>query len=130
MASDTIKSWRSASEEEVRELARAWADDADEENGDVQQTVVMMNFTALARIQWAFILEAIALARTEDQLGALAAGPMEHLLGHHGDDYIALFEKHAAEDAKFAVAVRGMWQYKISDENWRRIEAIRRRSVQ
>lgn len=84
MASDTMKSWRSASEEEVRELARAWADDADEENG----------------------------------------------LGHHGDDYIPLFEKHAAEDAKFAAAVRDMWQYKISDENWRRIEAIRRRSEQ
>lgn len=130
MASDTMKSWRSASEEEVRELARACADGADEENGDVQQTVVMMNFTAPARIQWAFILEAIALARTEDQLGAIAAGPMEHLLGHHGDDYIPLFEKHAAEDAKFAAAVRDMWQYKISDENWRRIEAIRRRSEQ
>ena len=125
-----MKSWKQASEEDVRELARAWAADVAEEDSDLQQSVVMMNFTAPANVQWAFILEAIARAQTEDQLGAIAAGPMEHLLGHHGDDYIELFEERSATDSKFAAAVRGMWQYKMSDDNWRRIEAIKHRSRQ
>ena len=60
----------------------------------------------------------------------LAAGPMEHLLGADGDAYIGRFEKHAAEDPRFAKAVIGMWQSSISDANWQRIEAIKRRRTE
>jgi hypothetical protein len=127
VARDPIESWRDASEEDVEALARDWAEDLECKDEGVQGAVVMMNFTAPPHIQWKFILEAVALAQTKEQLGALAAGPMEHLLGHHGDDYVEKFEQRAAADSKFARAVTGMWQYMISNENWRRIEAVQRR---
>jgi hypothetical protein len=122
-----MRSWRNATEEDVRALARAWADDVEQ---NVGQLIVMMNFTAPPELQWQFIVEAMLLAKTEDQLGDLAAGPMEHLLGKHGDAYIDLFESHAAADPKFAKAVRGVRKYMMSDENWRRIEAIKGRLKQ
>src|SRR5262245_55249705 len=59
---------------------------------NVGQSVVMMNFTATPEHQWQFILAAIARA-SDDELGHIAAGPMEHLLGWHGDKYIEKVEQ-------------------------------------
>src|SRR5215510_2061139 len=50
---------------------------------NVGHSVVMMNFTARPEHQWQFILAAITHA-SDDELGHIAAGPMEHLLGKHG----------------------------------------------
>ena len=49
-----------------------------------------MNFTAPADVQWSFLKAAVTAAETDDELGAIAAGLFEHLLGSHGDEYIAL----------------------------------------
>ena len=89
---------------------------------------VLMNFTAPPNVQWEYILAAVLLAQNEDQLDALAAGPMEHLLATHGDDYIDQFEALAASNSKFATAVEGVWQNRMSDTVWSRVEAIKRRS--
>ena len=47
----------------------------------------MMNFTARPEHQWQFILAAVVHA-SDDELGHIAAGPVEHLLGKHGEKYI------------------------------------------
>ena len=59
--------------------------------------VVPMNFTASANAQWKFIVAAYWHGN-EKTHGHLAAGPVEHLLGNHGDQYISLFEQMAADD--------------------------------
>ena len=56
---------------------------------DVGQAVVMMNFTADPDQQWQFVRSAVAHAKSDDELGHIAAGPVEHLLGRHGESLIA-----------------------------------------
>lgn len=90
--------------------------------------VVLMNFTAPAENQWAFILYAIEAAKTDDELGAIAAGPFEHLLGWHGPAYIDAVEARALSDPKFARMTTYAWQYKMSDDVWRRVQAIQARA--
>ncbi len=82
--------------------------------------VVPMNFTASADSQWKFIVTAYWRGNEETH-GQLAAGPVEHLLGKHGDQYIALVEQMADDDPLFAKMLRGCYQNQMSDEVWRRL---------
>jgi|tagenome__1003787_1003787.scaffolds.fasta_scaffold20436760_1 hypothetical protein len=82
--------------------------------------VVPMNFTASPEAQWKFIVAAFA-SGNESTHGHLAAGPVEHLLGNHGDRYIESFEKMAADDPRFAKMLIGCNKYRMSDEVWRRL---------
>ena len=91
---------------------------------NVCQSVVMMNFTARPEHQWQFILAAIAHA-SDDELGHIAAGPMEHLLGKHGDKYIEKVEQRAEADPRFARMLAGVWKYMMSDHVWARVEALK-----
>jgi hypothetical protein len=93
----------------------------------VGQAVAMMNFAAAPEQQWLFIRSAVAQAATDDELGHVAAGPLEHILGRHGDQYIAAVEEEAARDAKFARMLTGVWKYMMSDEVWGRVQAIQAR---
>ena len=86
----------------------------------------MMNFTATPDQQWRFILAAIAHA-SDEELGHIAAGPVEHLLGKHGDRYIGEIERRAESDPKFARMLSGVWKYMMSDEVWARVEALKAR---
>jgi hypothetical protein len=94
---------------------------------EVGKAVVMMNLIDPPEQQWAFIQAAVAQAASDDELGNIAAGPMEHLLGHHGDQFIAAVEEEAARDAKFARMLTGVWKYMMSDEVWGRVQAIQAR---
>ena len=91
---------------------------------NVGQSVVMMNFTARPEHQWQFILAAIAHA-SDDELGHIAAGPMEHLLGKHGDKYLEKVEQRAEADPRFARMLAGVWKYMMSDHVWARVEALK-----
>jgi hypothetical protein len=91
---------------------------------DVSQSVVMMNFTASPERQWQFILAAIEHA-SDDELGHIAAGPIEHLLGKHGDKYIEKVEQRAEADPKFARMLAGVWKYMMNDEVWARVEVLK-----
>jgi hypothetical protein len=93
---------------------------------DAGQSVVMMNFTARPEHQWQFILAAIAHA-SDDELGHIAAGPIEHLLGKHGGEYIERVELRAEADAKFARMLAGVWKHLMTDEVWARVEALKAR---
>jgi uncharacterized protein DUF6869 len=82
--------------------------------------VVPMNFTASPDAQWKFIL-AVFSSGDESTYGHLAAGPVEHLLGNLGDQYIESFEKMAADDLRFAKMLKGCNKYRMSAEVWRRL---------
>lgn len=95
---------------------------------DIGMTVTLMNFTAPPDVQWAF-LEAAVEAADEDELFAIAAGPFEHLLGHHGDAYIDIIERRCGEDPKWARVADGAYQYMMSDAVWARVRAIQERDA-
>lgn len=82
--------------------------------------VVPMNFTASAGAQWKFIRAAYRYGNGETH-GHLAAGPVEHLLGKDGDEYIPLVEQMADDDPSFARMLRGCNQNRMSDDVWRRL---------
>lgn len=109
-------------------FARAWiaelSGEAAESESDVGQSVVMMNFTAKPEHQWQFILAAVAQA-SDEQHGRIAAGPVEHLLGWHGASYIDEVERRAEADPKFARMLSGVWKYRMSDDVWARVEALK-----
>ena len=103
---------------------RAGARPADD---DVGVTVTLMNFTAPHDVQWTFLEAAVAAAETDDELCAVAAGPFEHLLGHHGDSYIDAVERRCADDPKWKRVAEGAWQYLMSEAVWARVRAIQER---
>jgi len=86
--------------------------------------VVPMNFTASAEAQWKFIMAAYWRGNDKTH-GHLAAGPVEHLLGNHGEDYIALVEQVAEDDPLFANMLKGCYQYQMTDDVWQRLCAVR-----
>src|SRR5690349_15367651 len=98
--------WDQLGDDDWSNFARDWVhqlrDGHREGDRDWGQSVTMMNFTARPAQQWKFILAAVEQATTDDELGHIAAGPMEHLLGWHGEEYITAVETQAASDPKFA----------------------------
>jgi hypothetical protein len=111
-------------------FARAWIAELrgtpEESESDVAESVVMMNFTARPEQQWQFILAAVARA-SDEELGHIAAGPVEHLLGKHAEEYIAEVERRAASDPKSARMLAGVWKYMMSDDVWARVQALKER---
>jgi hypothetical protein len=111
-------------------FAQAWIAElrgsSDASEADVGQSVVMMNFTATPEQQWQFILAAVASA-SDEELGHIAAGPMEHLLGKHGESYIDEVERRATADPRFARMLSGVWKYRMTDEVWVRVVALKAR---
>ena len=115
---------------ELEHLAHRWlADIRGNLSGgesDSCQSVVSMNFSAPPEIQWRFILIAVSLSESDDELSQAAAGPIEHLLGWHGEAYISLVENEVATNPKFARALTGVWQYIMSAEVWSRVQRLQK----
>jgi len=125
--------WDGLSDEDWSGFAKAWVEqlrfgvpDGDRDYGE---SVTMMNFTARPEQQWKFIVAAVKHAESDDELGHIAAGPIEHLLGRHGDQYIVSVESLAQVDEKFARTMTGVWKYKMSDDNWSRVQAIQSKTT-
>ncbi len=123
--------WNKLTAAEWSSFAQAWLaelrGEATESDSDISGSVVLMNFTASAEHQWRFILASTIHAQSDEELGRIAAGPLEHLLGHHGDEYIDLVEQQAEADTTFARMLTGAWKYQMSDEVWERIQKIQSR---
>lgn len=64
--------------------------------------------------------------RTEAQavVGRVAAGPLEDLLGIHGERFIDRIEAAALADRRFAWALAGMYQFTMTDDVWDRVQDI------
>jgi len=95
-----------------------------DDESDMRQAVVWMNFTAGPDEQWQFICSAVGQADSDDDLRHIAAGPVEHLLGTHGADAITRVETRAAADGSFARMLTGVWKHTMTDEVWARVQAI------
>ena len=120
--------WRA---EAMAALAARWIAElrsgAEPRDGDAGAAVTFMNFFAPADVQWAFLQAAVELAETEEEFCAIAAGPFEHLLGHHGDAYIDAVERLCAQEPKWQRVAEGSWRYMMSDAVWARVQAIQAR---
>ena len=57
-------------------------------------------------------------------LGLVAAGPLEDLLGLHGEDFIGRIEVEAQRDRRIAWMLGGMYQFLMSDEVWARTRRV------
>lgn len=124
------KRWEKLTSSDWAAFAEAWLAERRKsksvEESDVGMSVVLMNFTATPEQQWKFILAAVSLAESDDELGDIAEGPIEHLLGWHGKEYIGLVEMQAAKDPKFARTLTGVWKNKIADDVWARLRALQK----
>jgi len=90
-------------------------------------SITLMTFVSVPEDQWQMVQEAIRQALDDTDLGHIAAGPLEGLLGRHGEECIGLIETEAARDQKFARAVTGVWKYTMTEEVWARVQAIKSR---
>lgn len=118
--------WPRLDRAQIVDFARSWLVQIENPSGDesVGQSVVMMGFMAPPEQQWAFVVAAVSLATTDEQLGHIAAGPVECLLSRHGDACIGLFEQQASADRKFARMLTGVWQHLMSDKVWKRVQQL------
>lgn len=68
--------------------------------------------------------EFYSFGKTEAQtvIGLLAAGPLEDLLQHHGPQFIEAAEAEARQDRRMGWALGGVWQNKMSDDIWARVQ--------
>ena len=117
--------------QEIRDASAPWRAETDESDWADDSTpssiVTMMSFTARPEQQFQFIRAATAYAESDEELGDLAAGPVEHLLGWHAAEYIGRIEVWAATDPKVARMLTGVWKHMMSDDTWARIRAIQAR---
>jgi hypothetical protein len=118
-------------ESDWKEFACAWLAELRgapiDPSRDFGSSVVMMGFTATPDQQWQFIRASVAQAESDDELGHIAAGPMECLLGRHGASCIDAVEHLAATDARFARILMGVWKYMMTDDVWSRVQAVKAR---
>lgn len=68
--------------------------------------------------------ESYGCRRAGADLEHVAAGPIEGLLGMHGEACIDQIAQRAASDPKFGRAMTGVWKHTISDAAWARVRAI------
>jgi hypothetical protein len=75
---------------------------------------------------WLFILTTYKRNISERVVSVLAAGPLEDLLAKHGAMFIERVEQLARQDEKFNSLLGGVWQSSMSDEVWKRVQAVRK----
>ena len=100
----------------------------DDDNSQFGEDVVLMNFFASEEFQWKFIMRAFPLAYDANHLSAMAAGPVEHLLAFHGEKWIEKIEKESLANDNFAWMMTSVWQHKMSDEIWNRVQTIQKKA--
>lgn len=115
-------------ENKLREVVAGYLEHCrtrDDRFKDASMSITMMTFVSCVEDQWQMILEAVRQARDDDELRHVAAGPIEGLLGRHGEEVIGKVEQQAAQDPRFARALTGVWQYMMTDSIWERVQALR-----
>lgn len=92
-------------------------------NGDVGLWVVRLCFRGHPYFIWNFMIDAMQMAETDENLQMIAAQLPEFLLAHYGS-LIPLFERHARDDQRFRRMLTGVWRHRMSDNVWMRLRAI------
>jgi len=125
------KWWVNISDELLEKFIQGWfteLDLDDDDNSQFGEDVVLMNFFASEEFQWKFIMRAFTLAYDANHLSAMAAGPVEHLLAFHGERWIEKIEKESLANDNFAWMMTSVWQHKMSDEIWERVQTIQKKA--
>ena len=73
---------------------------------------------------WKIILEILEISDNEFVLSNLAAGPLEDLLVYHGENLISQMQAEANNNIKFKNLLQQVWQNRMSDELWVKIQKI------
>jgi hypothetical protein len=73
---------------------------------------------------WRLILAIHAQDQSIPVMRTLSVGPVENLLSKHGPAMIGFVETEARKDPSFAKLLGGVWQYKMTDEVWARLQAV------
>ena len=106
----------------------AWTTDPKNEGQDNPDLVGFDEFDWVVREHpehaWQAILATVSDPRAKPHIGTLAAGPMEDLLSFHGEAFIDRIEATALSNPNFAWMLGGVWQFKMSEEVWRRVQAV------
>ena len=121
-------------EPELNRVVEAWIAGHEAENGTPEHE---RNWWAVSAVMdwalngeadrlWLFILTAYKRDMSERVVSVLAAGPLEDLLAKHGPMFIERVEQLARQDEKFNSLLGGVWQNTMSDEVWKRVQAVRR----
>lgn len=76
------------------------------------------------QLSWSLILKILKSDLSDRVFSMLAAGPLEDLLGEHGDTIVPLVDKEAKKNPKFLKLLGGVWKNSISDENWKHIQSL------
>lgn len=72
-----------------------------------------------------YVLSELVRRASVDALGAIGAGPLEDWLGNHGETIIDRVEEAAAGDQRWRIAVSAVWQGKMTDDLWARVQQAR-----
>lgn len=73
---------------------------------------------------WRIIQVILHLDSSDEILSNLAAGPVEDLLGSHGEKFIERIETAASEDASFRKLLAAVWENNIPQEIWTRVKKV------
>jgi hypothetical protein len=75
---------------------------------------------------WRLIELACHMDLSIEQAAYFAAGPVEDILGMHGEVFIDKLEVTARAQARMKTFVAGVWRGQMSDAIWGRVLALRR----
>ncbi|HVE59972.1 MAG TPA: hypothetical protein VNB22_24375 [Pyrinomonadaceae bacterium] len=120
----TDEQWQHLAEQYLLEIRENGGKEYEEGNHKWGQIVVSLNFWSPPGLLWKFILLTVSLAESDGQLGSIAAGEIEHLLGRAGDEFIDLVEQEAKSNSKFARTLTGCCQFQMTDEVWARVQKL------
>jgi hypothetical protein len=73
---------------------------------------------------WLLILEIHHRDQSATIQQVLSAGPVEDLLARHGENFVDRIEAEARKDPLFAKLLGGVWQNRMSDAVWKRVQAV------
>jgi hypothetical protein len=59
-----------------------------------------------------------------ETIQSLSAGEIEDMLARNGIEMIALVETEARRDPSFAKLLGGVWQNRMADKVWSRLQAV------
>jgi len=103
------------------ELAQAWLDPNEREWALQDATEVCYGNPD---VTWEFILRLLKAAPTGDDLGRVAAGPLEDFIQAFAHEQIDKMEMEAERNASFRDALKGVWFRGRNDETTLRLCAL------
>lgn len=91
--------------------------------GDIEQWIVYICFTGHPHLLWNLMLDAVALAQSDEHLQKIATSLAEHILAHYGS-MVDDFENWASTNERFRRMLTGAWRHRMSDDVWQRLRTL------